>query len=67
MKTLAEMEEMAQRDESLRQFLIIHKTLGPMNGKFLDPFLGLIQLKLTGDPCIQINELDKFNTTGIFI
>ncbi len=66
MKTLAELEKIAQNDEKSRKFLIIHPKSGPWNGEFLDPFMGVIQIEgING--IVYSNQLLPFETKGIFI
>lgn len=67
MKCLAELEDMAQKDEALREFLIILPNGRPHNGRFLDPFMGAIELNEAKGSVIWIDQLDKFNTKGIFV
>ena len=68
MKCLAELCEDAETlDNYGGMFLIIHPKSGPFNGKFLDPFLGLMELKGHEGKAIRIEEFDKYKTIGMFV
>lgn len=66
MKTLAELKEEAKSRTDTR-FLILHKDYGARNGRFLDPYLGVVVLDDLPDVCVRVADLDPFRTTGVFL
>ena len=67
MQLLAELKQEAQNNENKREFLIILPNGRPHNGRFLDPYLGLVELNEAKGQCISIRDLEPFKTQGIFI
>jgi len=67
MKCLAELQEEAQKDETKREMLIIHPKSGPHNCRWIDPFMGMIEMKQFPGKFVLIDDLDKYNTIGLFI
>jgi len=66
MKSLAELQHESKRDGDMinpRLFLALFPT-GPFNGKFLDPYLGL--LEINGIGIVKAHELNMFDIPAIW-
>ncbi len=66
METLAKLREIAKNDPTKRSVLLMLPNRRMLNGRFIDPWLGAMEMVDLPGKAVYTRDLDEHNTTGIF-